>query len=266
MDSEPTRPKRKIRLPSSSAYRKLPHAYMKIVTAVCEPSAGIITFDGMLHKPGAEIDAESLPCPCVLIERAGFIGPRQAKTSSDALYILWFYNRDSERWVELLRAQAHDWSWMIIFKQPILNILQPKPKPMETARHSQRITEELLGLLDQHLASADRDVRVTALHAIYEEIVGLGHRVIDLIPVASYFKYSGLLRSRTAYPLKGKYPLTLMNGRLYRRMEDTELDCYECGGEGWLTADCFEDSCCCVDPETEHGVIPCPICNPRGDR
>ena len=42
--------------------------------------------------------------------------------------------------------------------------------------------------------------------------------------------------------------------------------CYECGGEGWVTADCFEDTCCCVDPELEHGVEPCPLCNPKGTR
>lgn len=42
-------------------------------------------------------------------------------------------------------------------------------------------------------------------------------------------------------------------------------DCFECGGEGWVTADCFEDTCCCADPELEHGIIPCPNCNPRGD-
>ena len=29
--------------------------------------------------------------------------------------------------------------------------------------------------------------------------------------------------------------------------EDDE--CYECGGEGYIVADCFEDSCCCADPE-----------------
>ena len=44
--------------------------------------------------------------------------------------------------------------------------------------------------------------------------------------------------------------------------EDDE--CPECGGDGWVTADCFEDTCCCADPETEHGIEPCPLCNPTG--
>ena len=42
-------------------------------------------------------------------------------------------------------------------------------------------------------------------------------------------------------------------------------DCYECGGEGWIVDDCFEDTCCCADPDCEHGIIPCPLCNPKGD-
>jgi hypothetical protein len=36
--------------------------------------------------------------------------------------------------------------------------------------------------------------------------------------------------------------------------------CYECGGEGYVLADCFEDTCCCADPESQHGYIVCPVC------
>lgn len=53
-------------------------------------------------------------------------------------------------------------------------------------------------------------------------------------------------------------------GHLYDENEDGYSDC-ECGGEGWIVDDCFEDTCCCADPESEHGLIPCPNCNPRGD-
>jgi hypothetical protein len=41
-------------------------------------------------------------------------------------------------------------------------------------------------------------------------------------------------------------------------------DCYECGGELWIIAECFDDTCCCDDPAAEHDVIPCPVCNPGG--
>lgn len=36
--------------------------------------------------------------------------------------------------------------------------------------------------------------------------------------------------------------------------------CYECDDEGWILADCFEDTCCCADPELSHEYIPCPVC------
>jgi hypothetical protein len=44
--------------------------------------------------------------------------------------------------------------------------------------------------------------------------------------------------------------------------EDFE-ECPECGGEGWVVADCFEDTCCCADPELQHGMERCPVCGRR---
>ncbi len=49
--------------------------------------------------------------------------------------------------------------------------------------------------------------------------------------------------------------------------DDYEDDEYcECGGDGWIVDDCFEDTCCCADPDTQHDIIPCPNCNPGGTR
>lgn len=53
----------------------------------------------------------------------------------------------------------------------------------------------------------------------------------------------------------------------YEDFEDDQQEgCCECGGEGFIVDDCFEDTCCCADPETEHGIIPCPHCNAGGSR
>ena len=52
---------------------------------------------------------------------------------------------------------------------------------------------------------------------------------------------------------------------IYDAMQDgADDECSECGGEGWIVDDCFEDTCCCADPETEHDIIPCPVCNAKG--
>lgn len=41
-----------------------------------------------------------------------------------------------------------------------------------------------------------------------------------------------------------------------------EVDCED----GWILNDCFEDTCCCADPDSEHGFRPCPGCNAEGKR
>jgi hypothetical protein len=42
-----------------------------------------------------------------------------------------------------------------------------------------------------------------------------------------------------------------------------EIDCPECGGEGFIECDCDEDTCCCADPSVSHSLMPCPLCTPR---
>lgn len=46
---------------------------------------------------------------------------------------------------------------------------------------------------------------------------------------------------------------------------DDDDTCWQCGGEGYVVNDCFEDTCCCADPETEHGVRTCDICEGTGE-
>ena len=46
--------------------------------------------------------------------------------------------------------------------------------------------------------------------------------------------------------------------------DDFGEPCWECGYDGWVLADCFEDSCCCADPEEEHEYEPCRTCNSWG--
>lgn len=36
--------------------------------------------------------------------------------------------------------------------------------------------------------------------------------------------------------------------------------CWNCGGSGWIEHQCFEDTCCCLDPDDD----PCPECNRDG--
>ena len=49
----------------------------------------------------------------------------------------------------------------------------------------------------------------------------------------------------------------------FEQLDEDFEECPECGGEGWVEDDCFEDTCCCEEPEIEHGLIPCPHCGVR---
>jgi hypothetical protein len=44
--------------------------------------------------------------------------------------------------------------------------------------------------------------------------------------------------------------------------DEFDEECGKCVGDGWVVADCFEDTCCCLDPENEHGLVRCQ-CNPK---
>ena len=39
-----------------------------------------------------------------------------------------------------------------------------------------------------------------------------------------------------------------------------EAECWDCGGSGEVEHQCFEDSCCCLDPEPDV----CRTCRGRG--
>lgn len=43
--------------------------------------------------------------------------------------------------------------------------------------------------------------------------------------------------------------------------EKAAEDCWNCGGDGYSSHDCGEDSCCCLDP---HDNVRCDICRGRG--
>jgi hypothetical protein len=41
-------------------------------------------------------------------------------------------------------------------------------------------------------------------------------------------------------------------------------ECHACGGAGYVLADCFEDTCPCADPETQHDLVACETCHGAG--
>jgi hypothetical protein len=55
-------------------------------------------------------------------------------------------------------------------------------------------------------------------------------------------------------------------GEIPEQWRDDEGEpCEECGGEGWVEGDCFEDTCCCVNPAASHGLVECQSCGGTGN-
>lgn len=51
--------------------------------------------------------------------------------------------------------------------------------------------------------------------------------------------------------------------------DDEECDgvrhtCWECEGMGLVVDECFEDTCCCADPQNEHDTVFCRTCQGTG--
>lgn len=46
--------------------------------------------------------------------------------------------------------------------------------------------------------------------------------------------------------------------------EDDTDECPFCGGDGYVLDDCFDDACCCIDPETQHDLVECNVCSVVG--
>lgn len=165
-----------VRLPCTSTRLQKPYTYVRIVTAMHATKWGAICFKGPLYAPGAVVDADSLPSPAVLIESAGPIGPWQRGKHREMLYILWRFDLVRWEWVEIARAQALNWSWTVVLREPAFQALHPRPELVDIIQRSRDVTDELLALLDGRLESEMREVRASVLHSVYERVAG---RIVD---------------------------------------------------------------------------------------
>ena len=50
----------------------------------------------------------------------------------------------------------------------------------------------------------------------------------------------------------------------YVELDGEWEECGECGGDGLILDECFEDTCCCADPSRDHDLIDCSTCHGNG--
>lgn len=83
-------------------------------------------FEGTFHRPGSSVDMAALGRPAVALECAGPTGCPKAR---QYLWILWRLDFASERWIEIARAQACDWTWSIAIRPAAAHALYGDSRP-----------------------------------------------------------------------------------------------------------------------------------------
>jgi hypothetical protein len=108
----------RIRIPSS-APRKSPVAYAKLLRRVRVPARSGFDVEGEFLKPGTLVDERALrpspawPATPLLVECAGIARPGRKGNPSEYLYILWLYDVGRHEWIELARARSATWDWVV---------------------------------------------------------------------------------------------------------------------------------------------------------
>ena len=164
--------RRRIQLPRSSSRAAKTDAYVKVVDRIRPEAWGAVSFEGKIYAPGQIVDTHSLPLPCVLVECAGPVGTWQRGKRREFLYVLWRLDSIAWEWVEIARAQAFDWSWTVAFRELAFRALHPRPELVDITGRSLDAAEEILRMIEQRLVGEITEVRVSALHSVYERVAG----------------------------------------------------------------------------------------------
>jgi hypothetical protein len=110
-----------VRIPSSAS-RKSPCTYAKLLRRVRNPACSGFDFEGEFFRPGVMVEERELrpsaewPVGAVLLECAGIskavrMNRPHGDARSEYLYILWQYDPARHDWFELGRAISMNWDW-----------------------------------------------------------------------------------------------------------------------------------------------------------
>lgn len=148
-------------------------AHIRLLTAVKPDAWCAAGFEGSIHRPGARLtDAELGPNP-VLLECAGPQGAWRAGKHRQTLWVLWRYDHAARDWREIARAQACDWTWATILREPAIRALTPPVSPpIDPIARGREVTEELLERIDTALVLELPAVRALVLTTLYDRVAG----------------------------------------------------------------------------------------------
>lgn len=152
--------------------------YAKLLYAIRRDHVwGGWSFEGVLHKPGAEIPERELrPSPeypetPVLLECAGQPPRKWGERRSETVYVVWQYLRQAggdRRWDEIARASTVGPEWALDLEPAIRRALA-RPALVRTPADVAQCAARVLAALERELEPLEHNQRAMLLGYVYDE-------------------------------------------------------------------------------------------------
>lgn len=185
---------RQERFPRSSDRGRGGH--IKLLTSVDVYAPPGLQFEGQLISQGAPFDEGELPRPAVAIECAGSerLFPGRRRDAFSCLWVLWRYDFESHKWVEVTRTHNCDSGWSVDFAPIAQRLLHPEPRNAEA--EARPVTEQLAASITSELQRVSREVCCHVLAGLYQHLATEIVRRVD-----------ALSPRKIGYGKKARYPL-----------------------------------------------------------
>jgi hypothetical protein len=153
-----------VRLPRSNPVRRADGFLQLLADVDLYAPRGLQFSRRQLLTPGAEFDPQDLPRPAVLIEYTGPMrfAPARSRYSFTPVWILWRFDFDASKWIEVVRMACRDSSWSLHFAPIAHRLLHPLPEaPVE--ERGAPAAERIAGLIRAALEPLSRELRCSVL-------------------------------------------------------------------------------------------------------
>ena len=155
-----------VKLPRTASDRAA-CTHIKLLERVAEFAPHALGFEGKILRPGSMIEISSLPCPAVLLECAGMIGPRKKR---ECLWLIWTFDFERSEWREIARAASASWEWALALRPVAIYELRGRREPPHP--HIPEITQRIVAKIDEELEAIGPRWRPQLLSALEPELAG----------------------------------------------------------------------------------------------
>lgn len=160
-----------IQFPRSSTSRNDP-GHLRIITHVDRSAPLGLQLRGRLARTGSKVELEALPRPAVVLEDAGRMCTVAAtqplavrRRSFATLWILWRFDFDALRWIEVVRMTAQDASYSLFFTPVVERLLGPQ-SDLVHAEQARATASKVISSIEAELAEVSNDAGCFALAQI----------------------------------------------------------------------------------------------------